>query len=237
MTIHRIALAVAAAAGFSCAASPRCHAAFTLADIQFWTGAPAGPGVNEAALVIDFAHAGADAAPSLAWGYRWPSAESRNGQDMVAAVVAADPRLYVTGLEFGFVDTVSFDSNLDGAVDLRHPGFDPVTGRYSVYWVNNAVIPGTPPLFSDAGHVLPPNGPPYATDSPGAWVVSTTGLFARPLANGSWDGWIYASDPAPSPREPVAASVPETSALSLVLAAAGSLARRRRTVSPTRRTS
>lgn len=229
MIIHRTAFAVAAASALAGAAPTPCHAAFTLADITFWTGAPSGAGVSEAVLVIDFAFPGSPAAaPSLAWGYRWPSAESRTGQDLIAAVVAADGRLRLTGLEFGFVDTIRYDADLDGVVDFTHPGFDPGSGRYSVYSVNNAVIPGTPPLFSDAGHVLPPNGNPYASQNPGTWIVSTTGLAGRPLADGSWDGWVYASDPAPGPREPRAAPVPEPSVAVLLFGTLAITLRRRR---------
>jgi len=81
------------------------------------------------------------------------------------------------------------------------------------------VIAGTPPLYLDAAHVLPPNGNPYAPENPGSWFVSTTGLAGRPLADGSWDGWVYASDPAPGPGAPVAAPVPEPSGPALLLGA------------------
>jgi hypothetical protein len=143
MTAHRPACAVAAALACATTAPTSAHAAIALADIYFWTGAPAGSGVHQAALVIDFSHPGAPVgAPSLVWGYRWPATESRTGYDLLAAVVAADPRLEVTGLEFGFIDTVRYDADLDGAADFAHPGFDAGSGRYSAYWVNNAVIEG-----------------------------------------------------------------------------------------------
>ena len=230
MNTHRTACAVAAAAACAVIAPPHARAAITMAGIDFWTGTPAGPGLHQAALVIDFGHPGAAAgAPSLVWGYRWPAAESRTGYDLLAAVVAADPRLDVSGLEFGFIDTVRYDADLDGAADFTHPGFDPGTGRYSAYWVNNAVVDGTPPLFADAGHLLPPNGNPYAAESPGTWVFSSTGMAGRPLADGSWDGWVYAGDPLAGPREPVAAMVPEPAAAVLLLAGSWlGLARRRR---------
>ncbi|MFN0126224.1 MAG: hypothetical protein ACKV19_06010 [Verrucomicrobiales bacterium] len=221
MKSPRTALAGAAACACAVVSPAPLDGAITLADIDNWIGSAPGQGVSQAVLVIDFGYGGAPpGAPSLAWGFRWLTAEPRTGRDMVAAVVAADPRLTVTGLEFGFVDTIGYDANLDGTIDFRHPGFDPASGRYSVYWVNNAVIVGTPPLFSDAAHVLPPNGNPYADKSPGTWVVSTTGLAGRPLADGSWDGWVFAADPAAPPREPVAAIVPEPSVTLLVAAAA-----------------
>jgi hypothetical protein len=226
MIPHPTAPTAAAALACTVAILETAAAAVSLADIQFWTGSPDGPGLSAAILVIDFAHPAAPSqAPSLAWGYRWPAAESRTGQDMLAAVVAADARLRATGLEFGFIDTLSYDIGLDGTADFTHPGFDPATGRYSVYAVNNAVVQGTPPLYTDAAHILPPNGNPYASESPGSWTASSTGIATRPLANGSWDGWVYASDPAPNPREPVAAMIPEPGVPLLLL---GSLAYRLR---------
>jgi len=230
MTPHRPALAVAVALACAATTPAPADAAFTLADIDFWVGPAAGPGVSQAAIVIDFAYPGASAdPPSLAWGYRWLSSETRTGQDLIAAVVAADPRLSATGIEFGFIDTLSYDGDLNGTPDHTHPSFNPATGRYSNYWVNNAVVEGTPPLFAEAGHVLPPNGNPFATIDPGTWVFSSTGMAGRPLADGSWDGWIYAIDPVEGPREPVAALVPEpATAVCTVVAAAVGLARRRR---------
>jgi len=208
--------------------------ALTLADIEFWTGATAGPDVAEAVLVIDFNFAGAPlGAPSLAWGYRWGASESRTGHDLLAAIVAADPRLTATGLEFGFIDTLGYDVDLNGTPDFTHPGFDPGTGRYSAYWVNNAVNEGTPPLFADAGHILPPNGNPFAAEAPGTWVFSSTGLAGRPLANGSWDGWVFASDPVAGPREPLAAPVPEPATPMLLLTTVGLFLCHRRRRPPT----
>lgn len=231
MNAHRTACAVAAALACAVIAPATSRAATTLAAIDFWAGAAPGPGIHQAALVIDFDFPGAAAgAPSLLWGYRWPATESRTGRDLLAAIIAADPRLEATGLEFGFIDTLHYDADLDGTPDFTHPGYNPRTGRYSAYWVNNAVIQGTPPLFADAGHVLPPNGNPFAAESPGSWVFSSTGLADRPLADGSWDGWVYAAEPLGGPRRPVAAAaaVPEP-AVTLLLAVAGlGLLRRQR---------
>ncbi len=221
MTSHRNAVTVAAALLCAVAGHAPAYGAFTLNDIGFWAGPAPGPDISQAVLVIDFVHPEAPAeAPSLAWGYRWPAAEQRTGQDMLLAILGADPRLTATGLESGFVDTLGYDADLDGVDDYRHPGFDPVSGRYSVYWVNNDVIPGTPPFYSDATHVMPPNGNPYASDAPGSWVGSTTGLLGRPLADGSWDGWVYDADPAAPPREPIAAIVPEPGIAPLLALAA-----------------
>jgi len=236
MTAHRTARAVAAALACAVIAPITARAATTLDAVDFWAGAAPGPGIHQAALVIDFDYPGAPAgAPSLIWGYRWPAHETRTGRDLLAAVIAADPRLEATGLEFGFIDTLRYDADLDGTPDFTHPGFDPRTGRYSGYWVNNAVAQGTPPFFSDARHLLPPNGNPFATESPGSWVFSSTGLADRPLADGSWDGWVYAAEALGGPRRPVAAAaVPEPAVPLLLAAALFRLAGRRRRAPTTR---
>jgi hypothetical protein len=73
---------------------------------------------------------------------------------------------------------------------------------------------------------------PLPPRPPGAWVFSSTGLAGRPLHDGSWDGWVYASDPLNGPREPVAAIVPEPATAVLLMAGPCLwLACRRRTAS------
>jgi hypothetical protein len=54
----------------------------------FWTGA----GANRAAVAIDF-DGESTADQSLVWGYRWDGVAK--GRDMLVAIVAADPRLYL----------------------------------------------------------------------------------------------------------------------------------------------
>ncbi|MDB6069483.1 MAG: hypothetical protein JWL81_654, partial [Verrucomicrobiales bacterium] len=80
---------------------------------------------------------------------------------------------------------------------------------YLNYFVNNNQQPGN---YNDGAapagaHVMPPLGSPYDEAGPGAWVSSNTGVTGRPLADGSWDGWIY-SDGVAVPSVPVNAPVP-----------------------------
>lgn len=193
--------------------------AFTLADIQNWTGVPAGPEVYEAVLVIDWS----DGSVPLAWGYRWYASEPKRGSDMLNAIVGADPVLIVTGVEGGFVDSITYGERTQTGLPVQ-----PFT--YWQYWVNNEVIEGTPANnYDDAAHVLPPNGNPYEGEGSGRWVTSSTGLHERPLANGSWDGYVYGNfGETDGPLEPMAAPmVPEPGTLVLAAGALGWLFRRR----------
>ncbi len=205
-------------------------AAFSLADIDFWTGPDAGPDINEAALVIDWN----DGQPAQAWGYRWLGSETKTGQNLLLDITSNDPRLSIQGIESGFVSHFSLDYNLDGAAEQFRPGWDGVANFWN-YYVNNGVF-SDPDDFTKNSHIVPPNtevipnGDPFADSDPGSWVTSNTGVIDRPLVNGSWDAFIYA-DGMVAVSEPVAvavAPIPEPSTLGLLLLGLLSLGRRRR---------
>jgi MYXO-CTERM domain-containing protein len=94
--------------------------------------------------------------------------------------------------------------------------------------VNNDVY-YDPNDFNLNSHIVPPAtqvvplGNPYG---PGHWVESSTGAAARPLVNGSWDGWTYGAF-GTQPGDAVAA-VPEPAAASLLVFAGPFVLRRRR---------
>ncbi len=80
------------------AAGHTAHAQFTAADIQFWVGA----GPDTSVLVIDFQDGTDD--HSYAWGWLH---NGGTGEDMLNAIVAADPNLWaeVTG---GFLSSLTY---------------------------------------------------------------------------------------------------------------------------------
>jgi hypothetical protein len=96
--------------------------AFSLSDIESWAGA----GDNRAALVVDWS------APevrnntsvpdpvqnlTLGWGFRFSG--SATASDMVSAIAANDPRLYiVTGYGGGALFGIGYDLNGDGEFGL-----------------------------------------------------------------------------------------------------------------------
>jgi len=204
------------------------RSAVTFTDIQLWAGTAPGPGVNEAAIVIDF-H---DGTPGIAWGYRWPAQETRTGQDMLTAIVGADHALSVDSTFFP--NTFSYGAHSRSSSDNGTPG-DYSDDSYWGYWVNNDVY-YDPNNYLLNSHIVPPAtevvplGNPYG---PGRWVESSTGDAGRPLVNGSWDGWVYGQY-LTQPGEALAA-VPEPAAAGiLTLAVVAGLVRRSRKNIPRR---
>ena len=197
------------------------RSAITFADIQLWTGAAPGPGVNQAALVVDFR----DGSPGVAWGFRWTAQQAPTGQDMLAAILAADAALSVDNSFFP--NAFTYGARTRSFSDNGTPA-DFMDDRYWGYWVNNEVF-YHPTEFLQNSHIVPPAteviplGNPYG---PGHWVESSTGAAARPLVNGSWDGWVY----GPYLTQPgdALAAVPEPSpAVILTLVFTAGLLRRR----------
>ncbi|MGI8603591.1 MAG: hypothetical protein ACR2OZ_11420 [Verrucomicrobiales bacterium] len=218
LTVRTVAAAALAAATIL---APAAQAAITLADLQFWVGPPPETGIAQAVLVIDWR----DGTPGLAWGYRWPSSQSKTGRDLLAAIVAADPRLTAQGLENGFVSDLAFDADQNGLAERFRPGFDPTTGEFWDYFVNNEVYFDSVDFTKNGHIVLPattvvPLGNPYDGTESGRWVESSTGVLARPLVDGSWDGFVYAPFGGTGPAEPVAAApVPEPLSAALAFSA------------------
>lgn len=190
---------------------------FLMSDVTTWIGPAAGPDQNKAVLVIQWP----GQSTGWAWGFRWSAAESKTGSDLLQALAGADPRFSFTGS--GFISDLRWDADLNGAAEWSFPGYNATTGEYLNYFVNNNQQPGN---YNDGAapagaHVMPPLGSPYDEGGPGTWVSSNTGVAGRPLADGSWDGWIY-SDGAAVPLLPVNAPlpVPEPGSAMLILTSA-----------------
>ena len=195
------------------------HAAVTFTDITLWAGAPAGEGIRQAALVVDF-H---DGSPALLRGYRWSPGEEKTGRDMLAAILGADPALTTDSLVFPSTFTSGTRTRTFSDNGTPDNYFDDL---YWGYWVNNNVT-YHPTDFTQNGHLFPPLGNPYAE---GHWVESSTGLAARPLVDGSWDGWSY----GPYLTQP-GLPIPEPATGGLLATSLLLLARRKRTLPRQRR--
>lgn len=197
------------------------RSAISFTDIRLWAGAAPGAGINEAAMVLDF-H---DGTPGVVWGYRWPASESRSGLDMLAAILGANPALTVDSTFFP--NAFTWETRTQSYSDNGTPA-NYLDDLYWGYWVNNDVF-NHPTDFNQNSHIIPPAltvvplGNPFGT---GHWVESNTGAAARPLVNGSWDGWSYGAY-GTQPGEPLAA-VPEPSGSVLLLSLAGAALNRRR---------
>ena len=203
--------------------SPSQGAAFLTSDVSTWIGPDAAPGLSEAVLVIQWPGQSA-----WAWGLRWDPAAPRQGRDLLLALAGVEPRFSLVG--DAFVSDLRWDADLDGAAEFSFPAYNPSTGAYLNYFVNNLQQDGN---YSDGAapagaHLLPPLGSPYDEGGPGAWIPSNTGVLGRPLAHGSWDGWIY-SDGTASPARPISAPapIPEPAAPALLALASAGFWRRR----------
>ncbi|MES2706629.1 MAG: hypothetical protein V4726_08510 [Verrucomicrobiota bacterium] len=202
-------------------------ATFLASDVSNWIGPAAGTGVSQAVLVIQW-----PGQSGWAWGIRWNTADSKNGGDLLMALAGTEPRFRASISGTGFVSNLTWDSDLNGTADLSFPAYNAETGQYLNYFVNNNQQDGN---FNNGAapagaHILPPLGSPYDEGGPGVWVSSNTGSNGRPLADGSWDGWVYADFSSSGPGAVVNAPalVPEPGSSVFLLFAAGSLLRRRR---------
>ena len=115
-----------ALAGTFLLATPGAAATFLISDVTNWIGPAAGPGINQAVLVLDWA----DAQPAWAWGYRWDASQSKTGADLLTAVLGVESRLTATVSGAGFVSNVGWSGT-------RFQGdYNPGTGQYWNYFVN-----------------------------------------------------------------------------------------------------
>jgi hypothetical protein len=163
---------------------------FTFDDIQYWIGS----GTNRAALAIDWGENSTEP-PALVWGYRWNG--TAHGSDMLAAVVADDPRLFaklggslaspvaVYGLGydandnhiFGIDDGTSFDSlgfAVTDPADLAtatDSGDYYAEGWFAGFW--HYGVAATDPFDG------------------GSWSDIAQGMGSRTLSDGAWDSWTF----------------------------------------------
>ena len=166
---------------------------FSFDDIQFWVGS----GANRAALVIDWVETSTEP-PALAWGYRWNGIA--HGNDLLAAIVAADPRLFaklggtpansnaVYGLgydadgdgEFGIDDGTQFDA--DGFAFTAPADLATATDAGDYYaegW------------FTGFWHYGVAAANPYGG---GGWSDTPVGMAGRALTDGGWDSWTFSPE-------------------------------------------
>jgi hypothetical protein len=197
--------------------------AISLDDIQLW----AGSGTNRAALVVEWnspeiLNQTTVPAPiankTMAWGYRFNG--TATGTQMIEAILAADPKLYVmVNDEYGgaIVVGIGYNRNGNGVIGLT----DGATTNYIANGLltNNDIADSAAPinsgdlywggwngpnwqLFNEAGDTggfyNSPNrsSNPYwdpNTYSQGQWSFAEAGLDGLYLTNGSWLGFSVAA--------------------------------------------
>ncbi len=186
-------------------------------SIQDWVGT----GANEAAFEIDWNNGTAN--DDLVWGYRWNG--TATGEQMLDAIVAADPRLYAEvsgttpygtelfGLGFHQSGNQNFALNPPLAFNSQHLAYADYGGvvdsRTAVdagdQWQEGWYTAGYWAYYNSTDSRLSAN--------PSDWDSASAGVTDRVLENGDVDGWdfsFYDGSGDSSPGVPVAVSaVPE----------------------------
>lgn len=179
----------------------------TINDIQNWTGT----GSNRSVLAIQWVTAADIEHPTdneihfLAWGYRW-NTPAPTGCDMVEAIAAKDPRLFVILAEqWGGITIKGFayDGNGDGSIKISNSSLTLTQADFTngVYWEqsgdsfdgmitdnsNDYWMGGWMQAY--ATYWLGTNG----TNVPTNFSYSSDVVSGRNLANNSWDAWTFST--------------------------------------------
>ena len=161
----------------------------SLDDIRFWVGS----GEHRAALAIDWNDTTATDA-SLVWGYRFNG--SATGEEMLRAVVEADPRLFVkldSPIGGQRLFGVGYDLNYDGQFGITDGTIFDANGFAESAQSDGAIATDPADLyaegwFSGFWHYGNASGNPY---DDGEWVDGGGGMVSRSLADGDWDSWAF----------------------------------------------
>ena len=180
-----------------------------IGDILNW----AGDGDNRSVLAIQWANnPDSSSQPSaeditfLAWGYYWNASDEPTGLDLIRAVAANDPRLFVVITEQWGGWTVKgfgYDANGDGEFSVSNSSITLTKANF-----NNGVYEGTASQSFDGMTVssgdLWMGGwlDAYATywvsrrsseSVPSRFDYSSVLVDGRNLENNSWDAWTFSS--------------------------------------------
>jgi hypothetical protein len=181
-------------------------------DVSYWVGS----GPNRAVLIIDWQDGknapGETAGQALAWGFRWTGATA-TGEDMMRAIAAADPRLFIDVMDFGgfgLVFGLAYDLDGDGG----NFTFDPEQENGFASDPDDHFREG----FVENGFWGYKNG--QSTGALPSFADASFGFSQRTLSNGSWDAWVFSIEVDPPftiPQvSPALAAVPEPSSAALL---------------------
>lgn len=161
----------------------------------------AGEGDCKAALAIKWADEQNDG-KTLVWGYRWKSTETKTGEDLIRAVVKADPALYMmaTQTSWGFyIGAFGYDADGDRHVTLTTMK-DEIYPRNGVFDIPSSEFETT--VSTKWGESDAWNTPCGMTDYWGyytaekasdALVYSNVGTSGRNLTDGCVDAYVFIS--------------------------------------------
>lgn len=124
---------------------PEAGPILTQNDIVNWTGET---GSNRSILAIqwvtanetDLLNPAEENIRFLAWGYRWNEGTERTCMDMIKAIAANDPRLFVIiNDEYGAIGGFIYDADNDGAIRIHNDAMNLTQDDFEngVYYVTN----------------------------------------------------------------------------------------------------
>ena len=161
----------------------------------------AGEGDCKAALAIKWAD-GQNDGKTLVWGYRWNKGETKTGEDLIRAVVKADPALYMmaTQASWGFyIGAFGYDAdgdryvtltNMNGEIYPRNGMFDIPSSEFetsaSTKWGDGDSW-NSPSGYTDFW------GYYTAEKASDALVFSNVGTSGRNLTDGCVDTYVFCS--------------------------------------------
>ena len=161
----------------------------------------AGEGDCKAALAIKWAD-GQNDGKTLVWGYRWKSTETKTGEDLIRAVVKADPALYMmaTQASWGFyIGAFGYDADGDRYVTLTTMK-DEIYPRNGMFDIPSSEFETSASTEYGDGDAW--NSPSGYTDYWGyytaekasdAIVYSNVGTSGRNLTDGCVDAYVFIS--------------------------------------------
>lgn len=190
-------VSAAVAARIQKAAEATTSTGIDFSKIERW----AGEGDCKAALAIKWAD-GQNDGKTLVWGYRWKSSEQKTGEDLVRAVVKADPALYMMATQesWGFyMGAFGYDADGDRYVTLTTMTGEiyPRNGVFDIPSSEFGTSASTKWTDSDAW-----NSPSGYTDYWGyytaekasdALIFSNVGAGGRNLTDGCVDAYVFLS--------------------------------------------
>lgn len=159
----------------------------------------AGEGNCKAALAIKWAD-GQNDGKTLVWGYRWNSSEQKTGEDLVRAVVKADPALYMMATQesWGFyMGAFGYDADGDRYVTLTTMTGEiyPRNGVFDIPSSEFGTSASTKWTDSDAWNT--PSGDTgfwgyyTAEKTSEALIFSNVGAGGRHLTDGCVDAYVF----------------------------------------------
>ena len=169
--------------------------------IQRWTG----DGDCRAALAIKWSN-DQNEGKTLVWGYRWHSGEEKTGEDLIRAVVKADPALYMMGTNDSwgyYIGGFGYDADGDRYVTLTTMT-DEIYPRNGVFDIPSSEFytsASTKWGDGDAWNTPESDADGYsywsyytADDATSALNFSTVGTSSRLLTDGCVDAYMFVDD-------------------------------------------